>query len=243
MATSGSERTPSFRIELREDRPDREYTERASRFSAALLSDAMHKLNTMDWRVKPVWNCADGLCGPALTVRIRPGDNAMCIKAISLAQPGDVIVVQAHGDTTHSIWGGIMAEQAIQRGIAGVITDGLIRDTADLERRAFPIWALGATPLAPNRNVPPGQIGTRIVCASTVVETGDLIRADRDGVVVIPRSEIADVLDRAEALQQKEQAWIVDIRNGVDVLLPPVDDLLNSAGIAIIGMTEPSQSR
>lgn len=232
--TRGDGLAPPFRIELRRERPERSLVERARAFPTALLSDAMQKLNTMDWRLKPVWNCPADVAGPALTVRVRPGDNTMCIKAISVAAPGDIIVVQAHGDVTHSVWGGVMAELAVKRGVAGLVVDGLVRDTADLERTGFPVWALGATPLAPNRNVPPGQIGTRIVCGNTVIETGDLVRADRDGVVVIPKASIPMVLAAAQERQGEEERWVREILEGEDPLLPAAEGLLAEAGVTVV---------
>lgn len=228
----------AFRIEVRPWRPDSTLVERARHFPTALLSDAMQKMNTMDYRVKPVWRSPSGLCGPALTVRVRPGDNAMCVKAIALAKPGDVIVVQDHWDTGHSIWGGIMAAQAQQHGIAGVVTDGLVRDVAQLEALAFPVWARGATPLAPNRNVPPGQIGTQIVCGNTTVRTGDLVRADDDGVVIIPAEDIEYVLDEAQARHDHEAAWLHRIERGEQVLIDAVDRLLESAGCVTIDFSD-----
>jgi regulator of RNase E activity RraA len=232
------QRPSAFRIEIRTWRPDPRLVERARRFPTALLSDAMQKMNTMDYRVKPVWRAPTGLCGPALTVRVRPGDNAMCVKAIAMAKPGDVIVVQDHWDTGHSIWGGIMSAQAQQRGIAGVVTDGLVRDVAQLEALAFPVWARGATPLAPNRNVPPGQIGTQIVCGNTAVRTGDLVRADDDGVVIIPAEDIEIVLDEAHVRQGDEEAWLQRIERGEQVLIDAVDRLLDAAGCVTVDLRD-----
>jgi regulator of RNase E activity RraA len=196
----------------------------------------MSKLNTMDYRIKPIWSIPYTLCGPAVTVRVRPGDNAMCIKAIELANPGDVIVVQDHWDTTHSIWGGIMSLLAKKRGIAGLVTDGLVRDTAQIRTADFPVWARGTTPIAPCRNVPPGQIGTQIVCGNTVVHSGDLVVADEDGVVIVPKHDIPEVIREAEARVAKENSWIQQIDKGEMILVDAVDDLLERNGCTIFEM-------
>ena len=221
---------PTFRIERHTWRPPADLVKRVRAFPTAMLSDAMNKMNTMEAGIVPIWASPMPLCGPALTVRIRPGDNAMCVKAIALAHAGDVIVVQASRDRTHSIWGGIMALQAKANGIAGLVTDGLVRDTAQLRQAEFPVWAVGVTPLAPARSVPPGQIGTSIVCGNTIVSTGDIVVADEDGVVVIPADDLERVLTIAAERVMKEAAWIDGIRRGDQVLLERVDQLLREAG-------------
>ncbi|MEX2540636.1 MAG: hypothetical protein WD314_02475 [Trueperaceae bacterium] len=231
-----SQALPAFRIELRDNHVEADLLDKLRRFPTALLSDAMFKLNTLDYRVKPVWQVPYVLGGPALTVRVRPGDNAMCMKAIELAQVGDVIVVQDHWDTTHSIWGGIMSLLAKKKGIAGLVTDGLVRDTAQMRNADFPVWARGTTPIAPCRNVPPGQIGTQIVCGNTAINSGDVVVADEDGVVVVPRNEIADVIAEAEAREAKEDKWIEQIERGEMILVDAANELLERNGCATIDM-------
>ncbi|MEX2534504.1 MAG: hypothetical protein WD273_02800 [Trueperaceae bacterium] len=231
-----SQTLPAFRIELRDNHVEPELMEKIRRFPTALLSDAMFKLNTLDYRIKPVWQAPYALCGPALTVRVRPGDNAMCVKAIELAKPGDVIVVQGHWDTTHSIWGGIMSLLAKKKGVAGLVTDGLVRDTAQMRDADFPVWARGTTPIAPCRNVPPGQIGTQIVCGNTAINSGDVMVADEDGAVVVPRNEISDVIAAAEAREAKEDKWIEQIGRGEMILVDAVNELLEQNGCTIIDM-------
>lgn len=229
---------PAFRIELRDTYVEPALLETLRRFPTALLSDAMFKLNTLDYRIKPVWQVPYTLCGPALTVRVRPGDNAMCVKAIELARPGDVIVVQDHWDTTHSIWGGIMSLLAKKKGIAGVVTDGLVRDTAQMRTADFPVWARGTTPIAPARNVPPGQIGTQVICGNTAANTGDVVVADEDGVVVIPRGDIQAVIEEAQAREAKENRWMEQINNGEMILVDGANELLERNGCTIIDMRD-----
>lgn len=231
-----SQTLPAFRIELRDYQVERELLDKIRRFPTALVSDAMFKLNTLDYRIKPVWQVGYPLCGPALTVRVRPGDNAMCMKAIELAQPGDVIVVQDHWDTTHSIWGGIMSLLAKKKGIAGLVTDGLVRDTAQMRNADFPVWARGTTPIAPCRGVPPGQIGTQIVCGNTVTNCGDVVLADEDGVVIVPRNEISDVIDAAEAREAKEDKWVEQIDRGEMILVDAANELLEQNACTVIDL-------
>lgn len=225
---------PAFRIELRDRRVDAALVQELGKFPTAILSDAMFKLNTMDYRIKPVWRAERSLCGPAITVRARPGDNAMAVKAIELAAPGDVVVVQDSWDTTHSIWGGIMSLLAKKRGVAGLVTDGLVRDTAQMRDADFPVWARGTTPIAPCRNVPPGQIGTQIVCGNVVVNDGDIVVADEDGVVIVPAADVAEVIKGAQARVAKESRWMEQIEAGEMILVDAVDELLAENGCEII---------
>lgn len=227
---------PALRIELRDRTVKSEFVERLGQFPAAILSDAMYKLHTMDYRIKPVWQVPYRMCGPALTVRARPGDNGMAIKAIDLAQPGDVIVVQGSWDTTHSVWGGIMSLLAKKKGIAGLVTDGLVRDTSQMRDADFPVWARGTTPLAPNRNIPPGQIGTQIICGNIAVNNGDIIVADEDGVVAVPAENVHAVIAEAEAREAKENRWIEQIEAGEMILVDPVNKLLDEAKCVVIDL-------
>jgi 4-hydroxy-4-methyl-2-oxoglutarate aldolase len=229
---------PAFRIELRDTHVEPALLEKLRQFPTALLSDAMSKLNTMDYLVKPVWQVPYPLCGPALTVRVRPGDNAMCVKAIELAGPGDVIVVQDSWDTTHSIWGGIMSLLAKKKGIAGLVTDGVVRDTAQMRSADFPVWARGTTPMAPARNAPPGQIGTQVICGNTAVSTGDVIVADEDGVVVVPRPDILAVIQAAESREAKESRWMEQIEAGEMILVDDANELLEQNGCTFIDLRE-----
>ena len=136
------------------------------------------------------------LAGPALTVRIRPGDNPMLHKAIDMATPGDVIVCDAGGDVTNSLMGELMLAHAMTRGVAGVVLNGAIRDRQMFLDRNLPVYALGVTHRGPYKDGP-GEIGFPITLYGKVVHPGDLILGDIDGVLAVPRLSAERILESA----------------------------------------------
>ena len=140
------------------------------------------------------------MAGPALTVKTRPGDNLMLHKALDLAEPGDVIVVDAGGDLTNAIIGEIMSGYAASRGLGGIVINGAIRDAGALRRASFPVYAAGVTHRGPYKDGP-GEINVPIAIDGMVIEPGDLIVGDEDGVLVRPLRRGADHLrcDQQEA--------------------------------------------
>lgn len=200
-------------------RPSPDLLRKIGEFPVAMISDAMGKLNTMTYEIKPIYKEIKTMVGPAFTVLARPGDNLMAMKAIEIAKPGDVVVVSNWGHNVHSVWGGIMSVMAVKRGIAGLVTDGLVRDVVQTRESGFPVWSRGLTPLAPARGIPPGQINTPVVCGGISVLPGDIIVADEDGVVAVPLELAHLVLEACQARKAKEDGWLDGIDNGVYTLL------------------------
>jgi RraA family protein len=153
------------------------------------------------------------VAGPAFAVRGRAGDNLMLHEAIDLAQPGDVIVCDSGGEMGTAIMGDIMARHAEKRGIAAIIIDGAIRDVPGLAGLDLGVWARGVTPAGPYKDGP-GDIGYPVSCGGLVVMPGDLIVADQDGVVVVPREDASQVVAAAEAHATKEAIMIASIAEG-----------------------------
>lgn len=151
--------------------------------------------------------------GPALTVRVRPGDNLFLHKAIDLAQPGDVIVIDAGGALNTAILGAMMTQYAKTRGIEALVVDGAIRDVKELAALDFAVVARGATPNGPFKTGP-GEIGYAIACGGLSIAPGDLLIGDEDGVLVVPRAEVSGILDLAEEKFKLEQAWELEIAAG-----------------------------
>lgn len=143
------------------------------------------------------------LAGPALTIRTRPSDNLMVHRALDLAEPGDVLVVDACGGSDHAIIGGLMARYASHRGIAGIVIDGAVRDVEDLVNLGLPVFARGVNPNGPYKDGP-GEINTPISCGGEAVLPGDLILGDADGVAVVPQGDAERVERDAEALRRHE---------------------------------------
>ena len=146
-----------------------------------------------------------GMCGPALTVRTRPGDNLMIHKAIGIAQPGDVIVIDGGGDISQALIGGLMRILAIARKISGFVIDGAVRDIAEWAEGVIPIYARGHTHRGPSKDGP-GEINVPICCAGMAVGPGDLVLGDADGVVSIPMAQLPMLLPLVRAKAQQEDA-------------------------------------
>ncbi len=214
-----------FKIYTSIERPSKEIIEQYRGFVAANISDSMGRLFTMDYRINPVYRPMRKLCGTAITVQARPGDNLLSLKAIEVAQPGDVIVIATQGDTALSVWGGFMSMMAARRGIAGVVTDGVIRDVEQSREAGLPIYAVGVTPAAPTKEGT-GQINTSISCGGVVVEPGDIVVGDEDGVVVVPRHEAEAVAERVRERIAKEDAWLKIVEGGGFIAIDSANEII-----------------
>lgn len=194
--------TVGLRVITRISRVDRETVERFRALPVANISDAMGRLSAAGPDLRRIH--ANGrLVGPAVTVRVRLGDNLMIHKAFDVAQPGDVIVVDAGGELTNAVIGENSAAYAESLGLAGLVINGAVRDVATLSKRDFPIFAAGITHRGPHRQGP-GEVNLPIALNGMVVCPGDLIVADDDGVLCVPREGIEDVYQLAQAKQMKD---------------------------------------
>ncbi|AUS77343.1 methyltransferase [Actinoalloteichus sp. AHMU CJ021] len=169
---------------------------------AANLGDAMGRFNVLDSRIQAIWPGAR-LAGRARTVWTRAGDNLFVHQAIERAEPGDVLVVNGFADESRALIGELIGVKAKARGIAGFVLDGAARDAADLAALGMPVFARALTPAGPYKDGP-GVLDTTIAVGGVAVTPGDIIVGDSDGVVVVPLSEAAGVLDGARALQERE---------------------------------------
>jgi RraA family protein len=201
--------TVGFRIRASITRVDSGLVQRAAAVPAANIGDVVNRMQSMRGGFL-AYGGRRTVTGPAFTVRARAGDNLMLHESLDLAQPGDVIVCDAGGDLGTAIMGDIMARYAVTRGIAAIIVDGAVRDLATLAQLDLGVWARGATPAGPYKDGP-GEIGYPVSCGGLVVAPGDLIAADQDGVVVVPREDAAEVVVAAEAHSRKEAETISGI--------------------------------
>jgi 4-hydroxy-4-methyl-2-oxoglutarate aldolase len=210
---------PEYRIRLRIDRPDpasyAEYVE----FPTACISDAFRKRQTLPPAIKPVWGPPGRIVGPAVTVKATPGDEILALKAIEMAQPGDVIIVAGADHELNCFWGGIMSNMAKARGVAALVAHGMIRDVAQCREAGFPIWATGVTPVAPNMDVPPGELNLPITIGEVTIYPGDLVVADEDGVVIIPQAQIAAVAEAVKIRMAMEDSWLKTIHETKQMIL------------------------
>ncbi len=178
----------------------------------AHLSDNMNRLLSVAAEIRPCHKRGK-LVGPALTVRVPPGDNLMVHKAIDIARPGDVIVVDAGGAITQAIIGEIMSNHAASRGVAGMVIDGAIRDADALRASTFPVYARGVTHRGPYKNGP-GEINVPIAIGGAVINPGDIIVGDDDGLLALPQDIAAGVIQLAKQQALKEAAVLKAIRKG-----------------------------
>jgi len=184
----------------------------AAQFQAAILADVAGRRGALSGRIKAV-RPGMKVAGTAFTVEVRPGDNLMIHAAMSLAKPGDVIVVDGKGDLNAAVMGTIMITACRQLGIAGVVIDGAVRDTLEIEEMGYPVFAAGYNPNGPTKNVA-GRIGHPISIGGVTVHPGDLVVGDADGVVVIEREKAAGLLPLAAKKVADESARIAAIKKG-----------------------------
>lgn len=168
----------------------------------ANIGDARERLGLMAGRIGPVWPGA-AVVGRALPVFCRKGENIGVLRALEVARPGDVLVVDGQGDADRALIGELLAERARSIGVLGMVIDGAVRDVEVLAEMRFPVWAVGASPAGPYKNGP-GWAGRPVSVGGVVVRAGDLVAADADGVVVVPAEEAERTLAAAQAVQADE---------------------------------------
>jgi regulator of RNase E activity RraA len=178
----------------------------------ANVSDSMHRMTAGGANLRPMHR--EGvLAGPALTVKARPGDNLMLHYAIDIAEPGDVIVVDAGGDLSNALIGEMMVAYAVKRGVAGIVINGAIRDAGSIGAGTFPLFAAGISHRGPYKDGP-GEINVPIAIGGMVIEPGDLVIGDDDGLLCVPYDHVEAVYGRASAKHEAEQKQLQQIAEG-----------------------------
>jgi len=192
--------------------PSPEIVDRFKNFSTSNVADALGRFHTMTG-IHHVNNPGTHLAGVALTVRTAPGDNLMIHKAIDIARPGDVIVVECDGSVGRALIGELMCLTARKNGVAGFVIDGAIRDSNELRRMGYPVFAKGKNPAGPFKEGP-GEIYVPISCGGTPVNPGDIVLGDDDGVVVIPQEHAEEIIRRTEDILKYERNYVRDLEAG-----------------------------
>ncbi len=187
---------------------------------SCVVADAQERAGVMRSFLRPLTK-ETRFVGPALTVRLEPGNQVDCLDALSVAQPGDVIVVDAAGETETSIWGGLMSGLCKMKGVLGAVVDGAIRDTDETRDLGFQIFSKAIVPRSTHSpysgRMEPIEINVPIQCAGVLVRPGDLVLGDEIGVVVIPLEDSARVLELARSQAEKEELTRAKIREGKTV--------------------------
>ncbi|BAO91638.1 diguanylate cyclase [Caballeronia cordobensis] len=215
------------------ERVSPELVEAAARYQAAILADVAGRRGTVHGRVKPL-SPKMKVAGPAITVEVRQGDNLAIHAALAIAKPGDVIVVDGKGDISCALLGEIMATQAKVSGIAGIVIDAAVRDAHELAHGDYPIFSAGLNPCGPTKSVA-GLVNSPISLGGTAVNPGDLVVGDADGVVVIPREDVARIIDLAQKKLDGETARIANILKGEQLRPAWVEKELRAVGMLAEG--------
>lgn len=201
-----------FREYLDIERPSKELIELFREIPVANIDDNMNRMYAVHADLVPF--SMTPLLGSAFTVRVPAGDNLMFHRALDVAKPGDILVVDAGGGMDRAICGEIMAQYAIKRGLGGFVIDGCIRDADEIAELDFPVYARGANPNGPYKNGP-GEINVPVCIGGRVVMPGDILVGDGDGIVVIKPSDAIEVAKKAKSQNDKEQNDMKAIQKGV----------------------------
>lgn len=195
------------------DRPDPELVREFEGLPTAVLSDVTTKYeNTMSHQIKPVYD-GISMAGTAVTVKTYPADNLMIHKAVTLANPGDVLVIDANGYEESGLLGELLSTSCKEHGLHGSVIDGAVRDIDEIEELGYPVYAKAVSPKGSYKSHP-GSINVSISCGGVTVNPGDIIVGDDEGIAVVDADEAEDVLEAANQKLEAEAEMREQIQNG-----------------------------
>ena len=186
------------------------------KFSSATLHEALGKTGNLPYGIKPI-SPKMKVCGPAFTVKTMPCDNMLLHRAYAYAKAGDVLVVNCSNFYEAGYWGDLMSLGAMTKGIAGLVIDGCVRDADDIEAMGFPVFSRGLC-IKGTGNQGEGSLNEPIIIGEYMVNPGDIIVGDRDGVVVIPQNRVEEAIEKAHARELKEENVRKELRKGLNSL-------------------------
>ncbi len=201
-----------------------------SNFGAATVYEAAGRIGSVDPAIKPLGTDMR-LRGAALTVRCHPKDNLMLHKALQIAQPGDIIVAATDGYPNAGYFGDLMATSAMARHIGGLAIDGCVRDSAEIIEMGFPVYCRG-TCMRGTAKQTLGSVNHPVLFADVVVNPGDLVLGDDDGIVIIPQSKLEEVMEATRLRVEKEKDKAAALKQGISsVALHKLDQVLQLLGL------------
>lgn len=200
-------------------RPDPVLVAELATFPTTQIADGGGPIGVVGPGIRPMVSASE-MCGPAVTLWTSPGDILFILKSPDLVRPGDVLVVDGGGRLDAAVFGDIIGGLLQRGGCAGVVLDAAVRDVEGIEALGLPVHARGAHP-ATGSVAGPGALNVGVQCGGVVVQPGDVVRADRSGVVIVPADALEEVLERTAAVARREEEWRAAFETGAGV-----DDVL-----------------
>jgi 4-hydroxy-4-methyl-2-oxoglutarate aldolase len=223
---------PLLTIRRNFERPNRDSVAKLAGAQTGHVVDALFGRGALDQAVKPVDPERAQFAGCALTCETGANDNLAILAAIAVAAPGDVIVVAADGFSATAVVGDNLAAMAKNKGIVAIVIDGMARDSEGIVGVGLPVFARGITPNSCVRSGP-GKVGLPIVCAGVAIQSGDVVLGDRDGVVIVPRADLADIVGKLDGIRRAEEETQKKIRAGM-TQMDSITQLLQSDRVVYV---------
>jgi 4-hydroxy-4-methyl-2-oxoglutarate aldolase len=222
-----------FRVHREISRPPQAIVDELARIPTPDLADAMYGSGAMVGEIGAAYRPMPRVAGPAVTVSAPTGSFPLLKMGMQQTRAGDVLVVNTRGATTYAIWGGNVSVGMVHRGVIAVVIDGCARDIGDAQAAGFPIFCRGTASNAPPLQGP-GEVNVPIACGGTVVNPGDIVVADEDGVVVVPQAAAEEIIRRARDQQERYAKLGPVLRRGEVTNIEHIERDMREQGCQIV---------